>query len=214
MLEYTYEKEYTEQGYTAICGMDEAGRGPLSGPVVAGACILPTGLEIPGLNDSKKLSEKQRERLFDLIREQAIAYGIGQASPHEIDEMNILAADMLAMRRALEDLKAHFSVTPDLLMVDGNYARGFDVPAVAIVKGDAKSPSIAAASILAKVTRDRICMEHDALYPDYGFARHKGYPTPEHREKVERLGILPIHRRTFLKILNKKKKPEDKQKTK
>lgn len=202
-LEYTYEDEVSKNGFDFICGIDEAGRGPLSGPVVAGACILPRELHIEGLTDSKKLSAKKRDLLFDVIREKAIAWGIGLATPEEIDEINILAADMLAMRRAVEDLTARFGKAPDYLLIDGNYAKGFSQPLLTIVKGDSISPSIAAASILAKVTRDRICDEHDRMYPEYGFSRHKGYPTKEHKENIEKFGILPIHRKTFLKFLNK-----------
>ncbi len=205
MLEYTYENECTQKGYKLICGIDEAGRGPLSGPVAAGACILPEGLFIEGLNDSKKLTEKKRELLYDIITESAVAWGIGLASPEEIDELNILAADMLAMRRAIEDLTKRSGLQPDYLLIDGNYAKGFSLPLTTVVKGDAKSPSIAAASILAKVTRDRICAEHDREYPEYGFGKHKGYPTKEHMNKVRELGVLPIHRKTFLKFLDKDK---------
>jgi ribonuclease HII len=204
MLEYTYENEVMQNGYKLVCGIDEAGRGPLSGPVVAAACILPFGLVIDGLNDSKKISPKKRELLFDKIKEEALAWGIGLASPAEIDELNILAADMLAMRRAIDDMEERFSINPDYLLIDGNYAKGFSHPLSTIVKGDSKSPSVAAASILAKVTRDRICDEHDKEYPEYGFARHKGYSTKEHMEKVRELGVLPIHRKTFLKFLDKK----------
>ena len=199
MLEYTYEKALLEKGYTAVCGVDEAGRGPLAGPVVAAACILPLDCEIEGLNDSKKLTEKKRDLLFDEIKEKAIAYAIASASNEEIDEFNILNATMLAMARAIESLpkKADFAI------VDGNCVRNFPVPAMTIIKGDAKSPSIAAASILAKVTRDRICLEMDAQYPEYNFKKHKGYPTKLHRDLVMELGPCPLHRRTFLKFMHK-----------
>ena len=185
------------QGYTAVCGCDEAGRGPLAGPVVAAAVILPRGCVIEGLNDSKKLSEKKREALFDIICEQAVAYAIAEASPAEIDEINILNASMLAMRRAVEAL----AVSADFALIDGNTSRGFAIPTQTVVGGDAKSPSIAAASILAKVTRDRMCADMDAQYPMYGFAGHKGYPTRAHMDAVRAYGPSPIHRKTFLKFL-------------
>ena len=176
-------------------GIDEAGRGPLAGPVVAAAVILPYGLEIEGLNDSKKISEKKREKLFDIIKEKAIAYSIASASPEEIDTYNILGATMLAMKRAEEGI----CVRPEHLVIDGNRAKGFDLPVTTVIKGDALVPSISAASILAKVTRDRYCLEMDEKYPEYGFAVHKGYPTKMHREAVVRLGPCPEHRRSFLK---------------
>lgn len=186
-------------GFEVVAGIDEAGRGPLAGPVVAAAVILPRGLVIEGLNDSKKLSEKKREALFDVITEKAIAYSIAEASHEEIDEYNILGATMLAMKRAAEGLQ----IKPDLLLIDGNRATGFDTPVKTVIKGDALIPSISAASILAKVTRDRICLEMDALYPEYGFKVHKGYPTKFHREKVVELGPCPEHRRSFLKKILK-----------
>ena len=185
-------------GYTAVCGCDEAGRGPLAGPVVAAAVILPRGCEIPGLNDSKKLSEKKREALFDVICETATAYAIAEASAEEIDEINILNASMLAMRRAVEAL----GTPADFALIDGNTSRGFAIPTQTVVGGDAKSPSIAAASILAKVTRDRMCADMDAEYPEYGFAKHKGYPTKAHMDAVRVHGPSAIHRKTFLKFLN------------
>ena len=157
----TFENRLHEEGYSAICGVDEAGRGPLSGPVVAAACILPAGCEIPGLNDSKKLTPKQRDRLYDTVREVAVAYAIGMASPEEIDELNILNATMLAMRRAIEGLP----VKADFALIDGNCARGIELPHKTVISGDALSVSISAASILAKVTRDRICLENDREYP-------------------------------------------------
>ena len=199
MPDYSLEQALTDEGYTAVCGVDEAGRGPLSGPVVAAACILPAGLYIEGLDDSKKLSPKKRDLLFDTIKENAIAYAIASASPAEIDEINILNASQLAMRRAV----AMLSPTPDLVLVDGNIARDFEMDAQPIIKGDALSMSIAAASILAKVTRDRYCEEMDKAYPEYHFAQHKGYPTKEHMDLVRALGPCPIHRKTFLKFLNK-----------
>ena len=175
MPNYDYENQKYAEGYTAVCGCDEAGRGPLCGPVVAAAVILPRGLIIEGLDDSKKLTEKKREKLFDVICENAIAYAIAEASPEEIDEINILNASMLAMRRATDML----SVKADFALIDGNTSRGFDIPTETIVKGDSKSYSIAAASILAKVTRDRQCIDLDAAYPEYGIAKHKGYPTTQ-----------------------------------
>ena len=199
MLTYDYEIALQNDGYKMICGVDEAGRGPLAGPVVAAACILPIDCEIEGLNDSKKLSEKKREILFDEIKEKAIAYSIASASNEEIDALNILNATMLAMARAIEGLP----VKADFAIVDGNCVRNFPIPAITIVKGDAKSPSIAAASILAKVTRDRLCMEMDAMYPEYNFKKHKGYPTKEHRDLVIAHGPCPLHRRTFLKFMDK-----------
>lgn len=199
MPDYTYEKSAAENGYTVIAGTDEAGRGPLAGPVCAAAVILPQGLVIEGLNDSKKISEKKREKLYDVILEKAISYGIAFASHEEIDEINILNASQLAMRRAI----AMLDPAPDLVLVDGNIARDFPMDTMPIVKGDALSMSIAAASILAKVTRDRYCEEMDRLYPDYHFAQHKGYPTKEHMDLVRTLGPCPLHRKTFLKFLNK-----------
>lgn len=199
MLTYEYELSFKEDGYLSVCGVDEAGRGPLAGPVVAAACILPIGCEIEGLNDSKKLSEKKRDLLFEEIKKKAIAYSIASASHEEIDKFNILNATMIAMVRAIEGLpkKADFAI------VDGNCIRNFPIPAATLVKGDAKCPSIAAASILAKVTRDRMCIEMDEMYPEYNFKKHKGYPTKEHRELVMKYGPSPIHRKTFLKFMDK-----------
>ncbi len=199
MLTFEHEKALRDDGYIAVCGVDEAGRGPLAGPVVAAACILPIDCHIEGLNDSKKLSEKKRELLFDEIKEKAIAYSIASASNEEIDEFNILNATMLAMARAIEGLPK----PADFALVDGNCVRNFPVPAATLIKGDAKCPSIAAASILAKVTRDRICMEMDKDYPEYNFKKHKGYPTKEHRDLVIKYGPCPLHRLTFLKFMNK-----------
>ena len=199
MPSYEYEEKRYAEGYSAVCGLDEAGRGPLCGPVVAAAVILPLGLEIEGLNDSKKLSEKKREALFDIIKEKAIAYAIAEASPEEIDEINILNASMLAMRRAVEALP----IPADFALIDGNCSRGFNIPTETIVKGDAKSYSIAAASILAKVTRDRGCIELDKQYPEYGIAKHKGYPTKDHMNAVREHGVAPIYRKSFLKFLDK-----------
>ena len=198
MPDFEHEKFLAYQGYKFICGIDEAGRGPLSGPVVAAACILPFDAEIKELNDSKKLTEKKREKLFDIIKEQAITYGIGMATPEEIDSINILNATMLAMHRALEQL----SPVADFALIDGNVSRGFEIPTQTLVKGDSISCSIAAASILAKVTRDRICLEDALKYPEYNFAKHKGYSTKEHMEAVIKYGPCPIHRKSFLKFLN------------
>lgn len=198
MLEFTYEKECLAAGYSAVCGIDEAGRGPLAGNVVAAAVILPEDFIAPELNDSKKLSAKKREMLYELITQKAI-YAIAWATPSEIDELNILNATMLAMNRATASLP----VPADFALIDGNMARGFSIPTKTIVGGDAKCPSIAAASILAKVTRDRQCEALDLQYPEYGFARHKGYPTKEHREKVIALGPCPAHRLSFLSFVKR-----------
>ena len=200
MPDYTFEKEAAAEGYTRVCGVDEAGRGPLAGNVVAAAVIMPEGLVIEGLNDSKKLSEKKRNALFDIIKEKTV-YSIAWATPAEIDELNILNATMLAMRRAVEGL----SEKADFALIDGNCSRGFSIPTKTVVGGDAKSMSIAAASVLAKVTRDRQCAELDKLYPEYGFAGHKGYPTKAHREKVIEIGPCPEHRRSFLSFVEKAK---------
>lgn len=199
MLEYTYENEALKKGYKLVCGVDEAGRGPLMGPVCAAAVILPCGLVIEGLNDSKKLSEKKREALFDIIKQNAVAYGIGFASVEEIDKINILNAAMLAMNRAIEKL------TPkaDYAIIDGNCKRSIKIPCETLVGGDAKCPSVAAASILAKVSRDRLCYELDKQYPQYGFAKHKGYGTKDHIAALFKYGPCECHRKTFLKFLNK-----------
>ena len=199
MLEYALEQALHEEGFETVCGVDEAGRGPLCGPVVAAACILPDGLVIEGLNDSKKLTPKKRDQLFDFICENAVAYCIAEASVEEIDQLNILEADLLAMRRAIDGL----SVKADFALIDGNVARDFQIPARAIVKGDATSPSIAAASILAKVTRDRQCVELDAQYPQYGIAKHKGYGTKVHMDALRKYGPSPIHRKQFIRFLEK-----------
>lgn len=200
MLDPSFDDFY-RQSYAVVCGTDEAGRGPLAGPVVAGAVILPPGFVPEGLNDSKKLSEKKREKLYAIITENALSWAIGMASPEEIDRENILNASLLAMRRAIEGL----SPTPDFVLVDGNVDRGFSCPAKAIVGGDGKSPSIAAASILAKVTRDNLLVEMDREYPAYGFAKHKGYPTKDHMLAVYEHGPSPEHRRSFLGFLETKK---------
>ena len=193
---WNFEYAAMEEGFSLICGVDEAGRGPLAGPVCAAAVILPPDLELEGLNDSKKLSEKRREALYPLICEQALAYGIAFASEQEIDELNILQATFLAMRRAVGQLGRK----PDLALVDGNREPDFgDIPVRTIVKGDSRSANIAAASILAKVTRDRFMLEQDAVYPQYGFAVHKGYGTQKHYAALREFGPCPIHRRSFLK---------------
>lgn len=199
MMDYYYEQLLLDQGYKVVCGMDEAGRGPLAGAVFAAAVILPHGLVIEGLNDSKKLTEKKREKLFDIIKENAVSYGIATASAEEIDEINILNASMLAMRRAADMLDPK----PDAGIIDGNTSRGFNFYTETLVKGDSLSPSVAAASILAKVSRDRYMKELAEKYPEYNFAGHKGYPTKEHMELVRKLGPCPEHRKTFLKFLNK-----------
>ena len=197
---FYYERQAVEAGYKVICGIDEAGRGPLFGPVYAAAVILPDGCEIRGLNDSKKLSEKMREQLFDIICEEALAYGIGSASAREIDKINILQATFLAMRRAVEALR----ITPDWALIDGNRMPSLPVPGETIVKGDGKSASIAAASILAKVSRDRVLRQLDEQYPQYGFGKHKGYGTAAHYAAIREYGLLPEHRRSFLKNLSEK----------
>ena len=202
MLDYSLESKLYEQGYTQVCGVDEAGRGPLCGPVVAAACILPCGLVLPGLNDSKKLSEKKRDLLFDQIRENAIAYSITSASVEEINQLNILEATLLAMRRAIEGLP----VKADFALIDGNVSRDFQIDAKAVISGDATSPSIAAASILAKVTRDRMCIDLDREYPQYGIAKHKGYGTKVHMDALREHGPSPIHRTQFIRFLEKEKK--------
>lgn len=189
------ENAHFDKGVEIICGVDEAGRGPLAGPVCAAAVILPRGLEIPGLNDSKKLTDKKRRELMPLIKEQALAYAIAFATHEEIDEINILQATFLAMERAL----AQLNIRPDLALIDGNRQKDFGINVETVVKGDSRSANIAAASVLAKVTRDDY-MEAMALeYPGYGFEIHKGYGTKAHYEALRNLGPSPIHRRTFLK---------------
>ena len=196
MLEF--ERKYGDE-FSCICGIDEAGRGPFAGPVVAGAVILPKGLTIEGLNDSKQVSAKKREELYDEIKEKAVSVGIGMSSPARIDEINILQATYEAMQHAVEDL----DVVPDLLLNDAVTIPEMPYRQVPIVKGDAKSVSIAAASIVAKVTRDRMMAEYDKEYPQYGFAKHKGYGTKQHTQALLEYGACPIHRKTFLKnILN------------
>lgn len=189
------ENALYEKGITAICGVDEAGRGPLAGPVCAAAVILPQGLEIPGLNDSKKLTDKKRRELYPIIKEQAIAYGIAFASEQEIDDLNILQATFLAMQRAIDQLegKAEFA------LIDGNREKDFGLPVMTVVKGDSRSANIAAASILAKVTRDELMEALATQYPEYGFEIHKGYGTKAHYAALTAHGASPVHRQTFLK---------------
>lgn len=189
------EDSFAQQGYQVICGVDEAGRGPLAGPVCAAAVILPPHLELPGLDDSKKLSDKRRRELFPQIKEQAIAYGIAFASEAEIDEINILQATFLAMERAM----AQLSVKPDLALIDGNRQKDFGLPVQTVVHGDSRSASIAAASILAKVTRDDYMLELHEKYPQYGFDVHKGYGTRRHYDALREFGASPAHRESFLK---------------
>ena len=198
MLKFTLEKELLSRGYTAICGVDEAGRGPLCGPVCTAACILPPDVDIPGLNDSKKLTEKKREALFEVIKEKAVAYSIAYASVEEINELNILEATLLAMRRAIDGLQ----IKADFALIDGNICRDFQLDARCVIHGDAISPSIAAASILAKVSRDRICYELDREYPQYGIAAHKGYGTKAHMDALRKYGPAPIYRTKFIRFLN------------
>ena len=197
---YAWERRAEAAGHGPVCGVDEAGRGPLAGPVCAAAVILPMDLSIPGLNDSKKLTEKKREALFPVIQEQALAWSVGWATAEEIDEINILQATFLAMKRAVEGL----SQQPGWALVDGNRMPPLSIPGETVVKGDAQCASIAAASILAKVSRDRLLREWDQLYPQYGFAKHKGYGTKAHYEAIQQFGLLPIHRRSFLKNLEDK----------
>lgn len=199
-MTYEYENMLKSQGYNIVCGVDEAGRGPLAGPVFAAAVILPDDLEDLGINDSKKLSEKKRDALFDVIKEKALACCVASADEKEIDELNILNATFLAMKRAVEGL----SIKPDIALIDGNRKAGTGVPEMTLVKGDAKSISIAAASILAKVSRDRYLLELDEKYPEYQFRKHKGYPTALHYEMIKEHGISPVHRLSFLKNLSEK----------
>ena len=189
------ENEYYDKGYQLVCGVDEAGRGPLAGPVCAGACILPRNLKIEGLNDSKKLTDQKRRILYDIITEQAVAWAVCMVDEKTIDEINILQATYQAMRGAVENL----SVKPDFVLVDGNRDPQLGIPTLTVVKGDAKCANVAAASILAKVTRDRFMEEMDKQYPGYGFAIHKGYGTKAHYEALTEKGPSEIHRMTFLK---------------
>lgn len=195
-----YENAALNSGFEVVCGIDEAGRGPLAGPVYAAAVILPKGHIVEGVNDSKKISEKKRDLLFDKIIDECVCYSIGSASEQEIDEINILQATFLAMRRAV----AGFEIKPDIALVDGNKKPGLDIAEQTIVKGDSKSANIAAASIIAKVSRDRYMLEMAEKYPEYQFEKHKGYGTKLHYEMLEKYGISPIHRKTFLKKLLQK----------
>ena len=199
MLTYELEEALMQEGYSLVCGVDEAGRGPLCGPVAAAACILPCGLVLDGLNDSKKLSEKKRELLYDQICENAIAYAIVLGSVEEINETDILSTTLHAMRRAIDALEPK----ADFALIDGNITRDFTIPCRAVVHGDATSHSIAAASILAKVTRDRLCAELDAKYPQYGIAKHKGYGTKAHMDALREHGPCEIYRTKFIRFLDK-----------
>lgn len=196
MPDYEFEKAAVNSGFSCICGVDEAGRGPLAGPVCAAAVILPEGAVIEGLDDSKKLTEKKREGLYDIIKETAVAYSVAYGTLEEIETVNILEATYLAMNRAIEGL----SIKPDFALIDGNrIPRGIKIPCETIVKGDSKSMSVAAASVLAKVTRDRLMLEYDKKYPEYNFKKHKGYGTKEHTELIKQYGPCEIHRLSFLK---------------
>ena len=195
---WEHERALYARGYTVLAGVDEAGRGPLAGPVCAAAVILPRELVIDGLNDSKKLTEKKREALFDVIRAKALAYAVAFASHAEIDELNILNATYLAMNRAVAGL----AVKPDMTIIDGNRSAGIEFPNVTLVGGDGKSANVAAASVLAKVTRDRLMRQMAEKYPGYGFEKHKGYGTREHYEALRRLGPSEIHRATFLRKIH------------
>lgn len=196
MPDYEFEKAAVNSGFSCICGVDEAGRGPLAGPICAAAVILPEGAVIEGLDDSKKLTEKKREKLYDIIKETAVAYSVAYGTLEEIETVNILEATYLAMNRAIEGL----SVKPDFALIDGNRVpRGIKIPCETIVKGDSKSMSVAAASVLAKVTRDRLMLEYDKKYPEYNFKKHKGYGTKEHTELIKQYGPCEIHRLSFLK---------------
>jgi len=190
---WMFENRAREKGYRAIAGIDEAGRGPLAGPVVAAAVILDPDVPVPGVDDSKKLTPKKRERLFDELTAKARAVGVGIVSPAGIDRINILQASLLAMQRAVDDMK----IQPDCLLIDGLFKIPTALPQEPITKGDSRSVSIAAASIVAKVTRDRLMQTYHQTYPQYGFAGHKGYPTPAHKDAIRRFGCCPIHRRTF-----------------
>lgn len=190
-----FEREYYSQGYKLIAGIDEVGRGPLAGPVVTAAVILGEGVVIPGVNDSKKLSEAKREYLYEEIKAKALAVSVGMADVELIDEINILNATYVAMKRAIEGL----SIKPDFILLDAVTLKDVDIPQKGIIKGDSLSISIAAASIIAKVERDRLISSYDSIYPQYGFSKHKGYGTKEHMDSIRKYGLLPIHRRTFTK---------------
>lgn len=192
---WTLEHEIYDEGFRLLCGVDEAGRGPLAGPVCAAAVILPVGLELPGLNDSKKLTEKKREELFDVITAQALSFGIAFASVEEIEELNILNATFLAMNRAIAQLDPQ----PELALIDGNRNTGIEAPSRCVVKGDARCADIAAASVLAKVSRDRVMLDLAKQYPQYHFEQHKGYGTKLHYEALDAYGPSPVHRMSFLR---------------
>lgn len=194
-MDYSFEIAAMNKGFKTVCGVDEAGRGPLAGPVYAAAVILPVETEIAGLNDSKKLSEKKREELFDIINDVAISVSVGTASEKEIDEINILNATFLAMKRAVEGLE----ISPDYAIIDGNRAPNLEIPTETVVKGDGKVMSVAAASIIAKVSRDRFMLKMAEEYPEYKFEKHKGYGTKLHYEMIKKYGVSPIHRKSFLK---------------
>ncbi|MBR7132954.1 MAG: ribonuclease HII [Clostridia bacterium] len=201
MPDFEYEAAALRQGYTAVCGVDEAGRGPLAGPVCAAAVILSPECEIEGLNDSKKLSEKKREALFDVICQKAVSFSIAYGELEEIEKFNILEATFLAMNRAIEGLETK----ADFALIDGNRVpKGIKIPCETVVKGDSKSASIAAASILAKVARDRLLLEYDQKYPEYNFKKHKGYGTKEHTDLILKHGPCEIHRMSFLKNILEK----------
>lgn len=195
---WSFENRLYDSGCGLICGVDEAGRGPLAGPVFAAAVILPRGIDIPGLNDSKKLAEKRREELFDVITNCALSYGVAFATEQEIEELNILNATFLAMNRAI----AKLSIRPELALIDGNRNSGIKIPSIPVVGGDGLCASIAAASILAKVSRDRYMIEIAKKYPQYGFEKHKGYGTDQHYRCLREYGITAIHRKSFLKKLS------------
>lgn len=197
-LSFGIERELSLRGFRAVCGVDEAGRGPLCGPVCAAACILPLDVQIDGLNDSKKLTAAKRDAVYDLITEKAVAYSVAFGSVEEINGLNILEATLLAMRRAIAGLK----IPADFALIDGNICRDFPLPARSVIHGDALSPSIAAASVLAKVSRDRVCEELDKQYPQYGIAAHKGYGTKAHMEALRKYGPAPIYRTKFIRFLN------------
>ena len=198
MPDHSFEDAARAKGFALVCGVDEAGRGPLAGPVCAAAVILPPGCEIDGLNDSKKLTEKKREALFPVIQQQALAWSVAYAEVEEIDSLNILQATFLAMRRAVEGL----SLPADYALIDGNRLPPLAIPGETVVKGDSRSMSIAAASVLAKVSRDHVMLDLDRQYPQYAFAQHKGYGTALHYEKIKEHGVSPVHRLTFLKNLD------------
>lgn len=198
MPDHSFEDAARAQGFAQVCGVDEAGRGPLAGPVCAAAVILPPGCEIDGLNDSKKLTEKKREALFPVIQQQALAWSVAYAEVEEIDSLNILQATFLAMHRAVEGL----SLPADYALIDGNRLPPLAIPGETVVKGDSRSMSIAAASVLAKVSRDHVMLDLDRQFPQYAFAQHKGYGTALHYERIKENGVSPVHRLTFLKNLD------------